>query len=221
MKWKSGAGNIFSGFLRPDIEIYGKRKVIGKIWKDGAQIPSQSNFVAYEVDMQRSNFIELSNPYHNCSSLEMIKGEYILRTSGKYAKTINKLLITDQEMSINDIPIKDYKLSKGVLSWSGGNMECFTGEIMFVVDPILSTTEIFGKSKTIDATSFTKCYGSVLVKEPYRYTGPEIPEWAGNHLASIVGNYSQKGGLMLWYKWEKHNFLTRLANRLVLNFNLL
>ncbi len=219
LKWKSDSDNEFNGFLRPDIEISGKRKVVGKIWNNNNNIPNESNFTAYEVDLQRANFVNSIKKYNDCSSLEAIKGKYIIRTTGRYSKTINDLIISDKDIFINNIQITDHKLSNGVLTWSGGNMECFTGEITFVADPILSTTELFGKSRAEESNVFSKCYGSIVAKEPYEYTGPVMPLWATHYLASIVSENTKKGGLMLWYKWEKHNFLTRLANKLVLTFN--
>lgn len=63
-----------------------------------------------------------------------------------------------------------------------------------------------------------KCYGSSKITEYTEYQGPVMPNWACKYLAEIVKNNANKGGLMLWHKWEKHSFTTRLTNRFVLNF---
>ena len=181
---------------------------------------NHSNFEAREVDLQRSRVFGEIKKFNTACYLNQIEGEYILRTTGRYPKTINKLLIQRGEITLNSRRITDFKFNDGVLIWSGGSMECFSGRIQFISEPIAETIELFGESRSQDNEQYCVCYGALMANNrPIQYKGPEIPDWARVFLVDIVKENTKIGGVMLWWKWEKQNFLTRFANKMILNFN--
>ncbi|MBL4906738.1 MAG: hypothetical protein JKX94_04740 [Sneathiella sp.] len=218
LQWQSSAGNPYNGYLKPDITLKGVRNLVGKIWNENETVPKDSNFVAFEVNPNRAKFLKKANTYFQSNSIKEVEGEYVLRTTGKYAKTVNKLLIRENNVLLNDTPIPEFEFDNGQLSWSGGTRECYSGKVSFLFDPILGSSELFGTSRTEESDTVVKCYGASTRKVSADYAGPEMPEWASAHLLSIVSENTAKGGLMYWHKWEKHSFATRIANKFVTKF---
>lgn len=218
LQWKSDPGNPYNGYLKPDITIKGVRNIVGKIWDENEPVPRESNFTAYEVNPNRAKFLKKANTFYRSSSMKEIEGDYVIRTTGKYSKTVNKLCISDKRVHLNNIEIDDFDFDNGEFSWSGGTRECFSGKVSFLYDPILGSSELYGASRTEESNQFVKCYGSSRLQKTPEYIGPDMPSWASSHLTTIIGENTEKGGLMYWHKWEKHSFATRIANKFVTNF---
>jgi hypothetical protein len=39
IRWRANAQQLYSGFLKPDVDIKGNRRIIGKIWLHGEENP--------------------------------------------------------------------------------------------------------------------------------------------------------------------------------------
>ncbi|AWF80534.1 hypothetical protein BTJ40_06765 [Microbulbifer sp. A4B17] len=216
IKWKSSKTVPFNGFLRPDIELHGQRRIIGKIWDKNDDTPTTPNFVADEVDPDRFNVAASTLEPRNTDTLP--KGNYSMRTSGRFSKIVNDLVISERGLTINQINIRDFSFEKGVINWSDGMPAYHQGSIMFLRDPIINSIEFFGTYTSSEEPGQFQCYGSSISDNPSSYTGPfTIATWARPYLASIAQENSKKGGLMLWHKWEKHNFTSKVVNKYVAN----
>ena len=216
IRWKAVVGECYNGFLKLDADIRGTRKIIGKVWKQGTEIPAGNNFVAEEADPDRKALSELSMQLFASNRIADVYGKYVVRTSGRFAKDYNDFLISSSGLMINGKAVDSYAYKQGKLSWCGGSKECYTGEVTFIIDPIIQTIELFGQSASKEESNKpVKCYGSSLYHAAPEYQGPTIPQWAGKHLASIAFANSKQGGLLLWHKWEKHHFTSRIVNKTI------
>ena len=149
-------------------------------------------------------------------NLSDISGQYVVRTNGRFAKDINLFDISQDGLSINDQKIVDFSFAKGKLIWRGGNKECFSGQVTFLLDPIIKSIELFGEAKSQEEAGTFKCYGSAIYdQENLQYFGPEIPKWAEEYLISVVKLNSKNGGLLLWHKWEKYNYTNMIVNNVI------
>ncbi|WP_222931354.1 hypothetical protein, partial [Xanthovirga aplysinae] len=77
---------------------------------------------------------------------------------------------------------------------------------------LINSIEFYGTFSSSEEYNGFKCYGSMELNKKPKYHGPEIPEWAEDFLISIVYDNNKKGGLLLWHKWEKQNFTSRVVN---------
>ena len=57
IKWKAGPGRRYNGFLRLDVDVHGNRRIVGKIWTSGEEIPARNNFTADEIDPDRKSLL--------------------------------------------------------------------------------------------------------------------------------------------------------------------
>lgn len=216
IRWKATAFQPYNGFLRLDANTKGIRRIIGKVWLKEEAVPSNNNFIANEADPEIKALSNLSTRLLGSSSIIDVYGSYAVRTSGRFAKEVNYFTLSASGLTINEKLVEQFTYSHGKLSWVGGNKECYTGEVNFIIDPIIHTTELFGQSCTKEELSKpVKCYGSFLYAEMPEYQGPKVPQWAGKHLAAIAYDNSKLGGLLLWHKWEKHHFTSRFVNKTI------
>lgn len=214
ISWKSSVGNASEGILRPGTDRAGRRLLSGKIWTNGASLPARDNVCAREVDPERGKFARVIGDCRKITDLSQISGEYAVRTNGRFSKTVNRFEIGSEGLTINRKKADIFRFANGKLFWFGGNRGCFSGEVDFLTDPLFKTAELCGTSRSEAAEGVLKCYGSAVVKGAPAYAGPTLPVWAGTHLAEIVRRNSAKGGLLLWHKWEKHNFTSAAVNRI-------
>lgn len=215
IRWKAGNGQPFNGFLRPDVDTKGRRRIMGKIWKDGEPVPANNNFTAWEVDPERKALAGLTTQLSQEQDESAVWGDYAVRTNGVFAKEINHFNLSADGLLINNKPVAWYAYKRGNLAWSGGSKECHAGEVTLLIDPIIRTVELFGSSRMQDKGKDVKCYGSSVYHHTPKYQGPPLPPWAGGHLASIVQANSKRGGLLLWHKWEKHHFTSKVVNKII------
>ncbi len=217
LKWKANSRLPFSGFLRFDVDRTAKRGIVGKIWSAEEKVPSKNNFVACEIDPKRKKLVGQSGQFYKCSELGEIYGHYAVRTNGRFVKDVNDFVISESGLQINQQQITDFSFEQGKLRWHGGTKECFSGEVQLLCDPVINSVEFFGHSFSAEEPGEFKCYGSILMKDMPKYTGPSIPEWAQKHLVQIAYSNSDKGGLLLWHKWEKSSYTSMVVNRFVSN----
>ncbi len=218
IRWKATAYQHYNGFLRLDADMKGIRRMIGKVWVEGEGIPANNNFVANEVDPEVKALSGLTIQLLGNSKIDDIYGNYVVRTSGRFAKDINYFTLTSSGLTINEKQAESFSYRLGKLSWSGGTKECYSGEVTFIIDPIIKTIELFGLSATKEEPGKpVKCYGSFLYTSTPMYQGPKVPQWAGEYLATIAYVNSKRGGLLLWHKWEKHHFTSRFVNKTIAN----
>ncbi|MBE7171679.1 MAG: hypothetical protein INR73_13895 [Williamsia sp.] len=216
IRWKSHSQQAYNGFLRPDADPKGFRRIIGKIWMDHEGVPAANNFVATEVDPERKALSELTMHLYGQGSVAEVYGDYAVRTGGRYAKGINRFTLSPSGLIINGKQVDDFRYNRGQLSWTGGSKECYSGEVTLIIDPIIETVELYGQAASKEEPArMVKCYGSLLHPDTPEYKGPKLPDWAGKHLASITHSSSKQGGLLLWHKWEKHHFTSRLVNKTI------
>jgi hypothetical protein len=215
IRWKANSQHPYNGFLRPDVDIKANRRIIGKIWLESEAAPTHNNFIATEADPGRKELSEFANRLFYSSNISDVYGNYVVRTSGRFARQINHFHLSDSGLKINQLEVDSYSFKKGRLSWKGGNKDCYSGEVTLIIDPIIQSIELFGHSVSENEPVLLKCYGSSLFDQTPSYKGPKLPDWAEKHLAAIAHMNSERGGLLLWHKWEKHHFTSRLVNKVI------
>jgi hypothetical protein len=215
IRWKANAQQSYSGFLKPDVDIKGNRRIIGKIWLNGEAIPTANNFIANEVDPERKTLSGLTTELFKNDSVSDIYGNYAVRTSGLFAKDINYFTLSPSGLVINNRKVDSFNYARGKLSWTGGNKGCYSGSVTLIVDPIIKTIEMFGFSTCKGDDRTVKCYGSLVYHHIPDYCGPKVPAWAQKHLTLIAYDNSKRGGLLLWHKWEKHHFTSKFVNKTI------
>jgi hypothetical protein len=214
IKWKAGPGNAYNGFLRPDIDLHGNRRIVGKIWTNQEKVPARNNFTADEINPERESLLATVKEFFRTGDFARVTGEYAVRTSGKSAGSVDRFSINGG-FTINNKVVEAYRFAKGVLSWSEGDSNYYSGEIRFLPDPILNSIELFGTASAQHGVGALKCYGSSVIEGDGRYSGPKMPDWAASQLAGIVRKHSAEGGLLLWHKWEKQNYTSMVVNKVV------
>jgi hypothetical protein len=219
LRWSAGIGNSLGGFLRPDVDVQGNRRILGKVWQKNEQAPAQSSFSAYEVDPDRESLFGEVTKFAKIRDLAEIPKEYAIKLNGQANGKVCVLQLSSQGLTIDGEALQQERFSNGVLSWDGGPRIYRAGEIRFLLDPILRTVELFGVVSLGDRHEAVKCYGSSLVAGDAGYSGPTIPAWAQEHLAGIVRHHSAHGGLMLWHRWEQQNYTSRFVNTVISRLN--
>jgi hypothetical protein len=212
IQWQAGRGTRYNGFLRADADGRGNRRMGGKIWASGEEIPRRSNFTADEVDPERKSLLPIATRLLTSNALADVSGQYLVRTAGG---GVSRFRIATSELTINNQPIPVCELLNGTLRWTGGNGNCYAGTIRFLVDPIVNTVELVGTAEGQGGGRAQHCYGSCAAAEDAPYCGPRMPAWAASHMAGIVRRHSAHGGLLLWHKWEKQNYTSMVVNKLV------
>jgi hypothetical protein len=217
IKWQSTQSVPFNGFLRPDVDLRGKRRMIGKIWRENEEAPTTPNFVANEVDPDRHHLAMRSMELLDSSVPP--EGTYAVRTTGRFSKKVNQFVFKNQKLMLDGDPIEQYQFENGELSWSGGANACFQGNVKLLIDPITNSIELFGTSTSNEEPGEFKCYGSSIIGEDMLiYEGPRnIGAWAEPYLIAIIRENSERGGLMLWHKWEKANYTSQVVNQHISN----
>jgi Tetrapyrrole (Corrin/Porphyrin) Methylases len=218
IRWKQNrqqAYNAYNGFLRFDVDSKGSRRIIGKVWKEGEYVPTANNFIAHDVDPERKALSESTVLLLQSDSVSDVYGVYAVRTNGRFAKDINYFHFSASGLIINDCPAKEFTYKKGKLSWRGGNKECYTGEVTLIIDPVIRSVELYGHSAMKEDGQQVTCYGSAVYDQRPAYRGPKVPLWAEDHLATIAHDNCKRGGLLLWHKWEKHHFTSRVVNKTI------
>jgi Tetrapyrrole (Corrin/Porphyrin) Methylases len=219
IRWKAEGGNSTGGFLRPDVDSQGRRRILGKVWKHGEQAPAQSGFTAAEVDPERAPMFEEVKRFCKTGELAQMYAEYAVRIGGHAGRQADAFQISKQGLAIDGEPVQSWDFANGVLTWDGGRGVYRAGEIRFLLDPILRSVELFGRVSPADGADALKCYGSSLLGGDGAYSGPAMPPWAQTHLAEIVRRHSAHGGLMLWHRWEQQNYTSRIVNTVVSRIN--
>lgn len=217
IKWKSNGDVPFNGFVKLDVDLKNKRRIIGKVWPDNETVSANNNFIAYEVDPDRKSSLPQVAHLTKCADIRAIYGTYVVRTNGIFSKVINEFKISDFGFEINGEQVQTFDFNNGKLTWTGGNRACYGGSVYMLVDPIIKSIELFGSSYSKEETEIYKCYGAQVFKNKPAYHGPAIPEWAETHLASIAYENTQKGGLLFWHKWEKQNYVCTVVNKYIFN----
>jgi len=215
IRWKANGQQLYSGFLKPDVDVKGNRRIIGKIWLTHEEIPASNNFIANEVDPERKTLSGLTNQLFQSNTISDVYGEYVVRTSGRFAKDINYFKLSPLGLVVNDRKVDSFTYSRGKLSWTGGTKDCYAGAVTLIVDPIIKTIELFGHSACNEDGRMVKCYGSSVYQNLPIYSGPKVPAWAEKHLTSIAYTNSKRGGLLLWHKWEKHHYTSKFVNKTI------
>jgi hypothetical protein len=216
IKWKAGHGTRYHGFLRPDADLRGNRRIVGKIWISGEEIPTRNNFTADEIDPERKSLLPVATRLLTSNDLADVAGQYTVRTSGG---AVQRFAIAKDEFTINNQAAPVRHFADGMLSWSGGKGRCASGKIRFLVDPIVNSVELVGTAEAEGSGRAEPCYGSATVDENAPYGGPKMPPWAAAHIAGIVRGNSAQGGLLLWHKWEKQNYTSMVVNKVVSKLN--
>jgi hypothetical protein len=217
IKWQATKAVPFNGFIRPDVDLKGNRRIIGKIWPGGTATPAGNSFTAKEIDPARKALRAVSSSLQRSSDIHQLFGNYTLRTNGRFKKQVNTMTISTAGLAINGKQVDSYAFEDGNLSWKGGDKECYTGEVTALIEPITNSIEFFGCSGSNEEKGSFKCYGSSVTDGTPTYSGPLVPDWAAKHLVAIAQENSQKGGLLFWHKWEKQYFTSLVMNKYISN----
>lgn len=213
IKWQASPAVPFNGFLRPDVDLKGNRRLIGKIWPMGAATPAGNSFKALEVDPARKRLLAVSGSLQHSRDIGEIAGTYTLRTNGRFRREVNTMQLTENSLTINGKLVDSFAFKDGQLSWAGGDKDYYAGRVTLLREPIINSIEFFGQTQPQELQSSFKCYGSSVAEGQLTYGGPLVPEWAARHLVAIAQENSRRGGLLFWHKWEKQRFTSLVINK--------
>ncbi|UTW64090.1 hypothetical protein KFE98_08110 [bacterium SCSIO 12741] len=212
LSWESQPDVPLSGSLRPDAPLNGNRQFIGKTWSDSSLPIHQVNWQAEEIDPQRQRLFSSTQTQGYEDSF--FYGFYVLRRSGIGVDHPEKLQLSEGLLEIGSQTVTTFQLEKGRLSWKA-QKELPAGEIQFILDPIIGSLEFFGHLIDSQSQEKTSIYGAKKIHEDPSYQGPDIPDWAAEHLRAIAWENLEKGGLFLWHKWEKQHLISQVVNRII------
>jgi hypothetical protein len=184
------------------------------MWTDQEPIPAHNNVTAEEIDPERESLLGKVKRFYQTNDFARVSGEYVVRTSGKFAANVGRFRI-EGGLTINNQAVAACRFANGVLSWSGGDSNFYSGEVRFLLDPILNSVELFGTVSPQNGQGSLKCYGSSVGEGYGEYSGPKLPQWAETHLATIVRKHRASGGILLWHKWEKQNYTSMVVNKVI------
>ncbi|MGL5035029.1 MAG: hypothetical protein ACRC6M_14635, partial [Microcystaceae cyanobacterium] len=114
-----------------------------------------------------------------------------------------------QLLKIEGQEVKEQKILKNTLVWTGGPAGLETGEFSLSVDPLSLLPMGYGKA------------GVTQDKQPLKLTGMKpsapgdlllknspnlnLPNWAWENLLQPIYEASDQGGLLVWNAWERHH----------------
>lgn len=217
LKWAKHGDLQHSGFFRFDVDQAGLRRIVGKIWSEESEI-NKKGFSASETLPYQKNLAPAPAP--NNVSLDSDAppiGKFAIRTTGDFRRRINIFEYTGEALLINGNNVASWKYTDKSLHWSGAEGACDTGTFRFLIDPVANTIECYGKATANGASKEEQCYGSIIPSAELAYGGPPIPDWASDALIKIVTTHADQGGLLLWHKWEKYHYTSKIVNKYLLN----
>jgi hypothetical protein len=112
-------------------------------------------------------------------------------------------------VTLNGAAVPRAHLEGDSLTWSGGVKDWFEGKVTFLTDPITSSVELFGHTRSLHEPELVHCYGARLLTEAPAPERLPLPDWALEQLARVASAALPRGGLLLWHKWEKSAFTHR------------
>lgn len=211
--WQAQAGVPHGGFLKLDLQPSGARRLVGKIWVAGQTPGTAPAFVAEAADPDRAGM----KPHTALPAGAELYGRYVLRSNGRFARMPTAMTLSAGMLSIDGAAVAAFTLTPTSLAWSGGTRDFDSGRIDFVRDPVIGSIELYGKCSDGAGTAL-QCYGARIEPAPgvpgldgcLPYGGPALPPQSQIHLVRVAAANLDKGGLMLWHKWEKAH-LTSMA----------
>ncbi|MEM9824165.1 MAG: SAM-dependent methyltransferase, partial [Bacteroidota bacterium] len=147
---------------------------------------------------------------------------------GAYVVRLNKRLLRQFELHADHLMINGHRIEhlefdNGQLRWQNGPENFAEGALSFLLDPILLSPVLFGQIYTSGRNLCKKCHGAmpVVSTDKMRWEHPEfaLPDFAWQHLLKICQKASEKGGLLLWHKWEKYRYTHLVTHRTLKKLN--
>lgn len=215
LSWQQQHANINNGFLRLDIQPKtGKRSLIGKIWnRQNDQLVS--NFKAEEVIPPRRYVNRLTNIKMINNDPKLLFGTYYFRSNNE--ASINIFEVSSSDIIINGTKIIGVERLGNKFKWQTQDNSC---DITFFIDPFTMRVNFFG-TIAVDGNNLA-CVGAKICSiDINNAQGLETDTliWVWNYLKDISLRYTEKGGLLLWPKWEKHNLSNTVINGMLANLN--
>lgn len=225
LQWKTAHANPHNGLIRFDVDKKGQRRLIGTIWPDQETIPANLNFEAVEVDPHRQELGKIASNHHQLSDITNLYGSYAVQVAGAKGSLLKEFQLSDQGLHINKEHIHLISFKNGKLTWQSTINNPLEGALTFLFNPITQHPQLFGKMLFQGQKTHTPCYGTAFSKQKQalpqqnKPASIHIPDWAWSYLYNICLQNTSKGGLLLWQKWAKYHFISRVINQLVYNLN--
>lgn len=208
LRWQADSGVPFHGVLKVDQDSQGRRRLVGKIRAPETPHEEASTLYLSSVDPARA---ELAAASAARESKEPPQGRYALRQSGRYARQVHWMEVSADGVTLNGESVGASSWEAGTLRWVGGPVACAEGELSFVMDPVVGSCEAFGTAVSGEGEGRLSCYGARLLDGELKYGGPSLADDKADILARIAADSLDKGGLMLWHKWEKAELTYRFV----------
>lgn len=149
------------------------------------------------------------------ATTDIFNGRYVLRLTKHLSQTVLKLDISKQGVFIDGCQISATFPTTHRLRWQDGPEIAPSGELHLLFDPITLLPEVFGLIHP-NAGDAIACHGMVaastdiLAERPKAEFSLPLPAW--QTLLTLSANASRAGGLLLWHKWEKAQYVAHIMN---------
>lgn len=210
LRWRPHGDVPVHGVVRFDHQPSAERRVLLTTWREEDGPAHAESAMLPSVDPGRRAIARHLADLRQQRGPDDLTGRYALRTTGRFARRVFALEVDRDSARIDGVTVRVTAFDGSTLAWEGGTGPCAEGRITFVVDPIISSIEMYGHATASDEPGRNSCYGARITEEDAPYGGPPLPEATQAHLVRIARDNQARGGLLLWHKWEKATF-TNLA----------
>lgn len=190
---------------------------------DGKALNGDISFTGRSLVIGEQHFelalgnLHSTEAWHTESAIsDIFSARYVLRLVK--SNTTLQLDITSKGILINGQKISATFPTPRQLHWQNGPDIASSGELHLLFDPITLLPETFGTINTISGHTVhtVACHGMVMANENILAERPiaefGLPPVAWQTLLTLTANASRAGGLLLWHKWEKAQYVAHILN---------
>jgi hypothetical protein len=178
-----------------------------------------------EVKLQNQGFVIAGQliPFGDLQSKNIfpkaLQVTYKVRVADRTTSAIVNFDLSEELLKIAGQAVKEQKILKNTLVWTGGPAGLETGEFSLSVDPLSLLPMGYGKA------------GATQDKQPLKLTGMKpstpgdlllknspnlnLPSWAWDHLLQPIYEASDQGGLFVWNAWERHHLTYQILQMIL------
>jgi hypothetical protein len=189
---------------------------------DGKELHGEITFNGRSLIVGSNHFELAVGPLHSTEAwhaettlAESFNGRYVLRLTKHLSQTTLQLDINKQTVCINGCQVSATFPTAHRLRWQDGPEIAPGGELHLLFDPITLLPEVFGAIHHSSGQNIA-CHGmiaastEILAERPRADFALPLPAW--QTLLTLSANASRAGGLLLWHKWEKAQYVAHILN---------